>query len=358
MTSGGPAERFEVLIAYPSIDPSWAVPRIETVDPSVTVSVCDFVEEKQRRIEREATPNAEYLRTLAPPLSNAQTDALAIADAMMALDVPINLGSVAPRLKWVQSVGSGVANYVSARLPESGIALTNAAGIGAPVIAEFVLARLLEHWKRLPDYAALQERRVWEFTFGRRVAGRVVVIVGLGAIGGEVARLCGLLGMHVIGVRRRWKPGDSDPRVAELLGPEGLDAALHRADAVVLTASGTTANQDMFNVRRFELMSPDALFINVSRGMLVDEDALSAALSTGVIGAAALDVTREEPIPASSPLWDVPNLRLSPHSSAAQEGYWEGLVELFCDNLRRFFDGQPMRNRIDPTMLSTAGEPA
>jgi phosphoglycerate dehydrogenase-like enzyme len=352
------AERFTVLIAYPTVDPSWAAPRIEAVDPMVTVSVCDFVEDKQRRIEREANPDAEHLRKLAPPLSNAQIHAFATADAMLALDVPIDLGSVAPRMKWVQSVGSGVANYVSARLPPSGIVLTNAAGIGAPVIAEFVLARLLEHWKRLPDYAALQERRVWEFTFGRRVAGKVLVVVGLGAIGGEVARLCGTLGMHVIGVRRTGNPGDRDPRVDELVGPAGLDEALHRADAVVLTATGSAANQDMFDARRFESMRPDALFINVSRGMLVDEEALSVALRTGVIAAAALDVTREEPLPESSPLWDIPNLRLSPHSSAAQEGYWEGVVELFCDNLRRLLDGVPMRNRIDPTVLSTAGEPA
>ena len=356
--SDGSAERFRVLIAYPGVDPSWAVPRIEAVDPMVTVSVCDFVENKQRRIEREANPDAEHLRTLAPSLSDAQTYALATADAMLALDVPIDLGSVAPRLKWVQSVGSGVANYISARLPTSGIVLTNAAGIGAPVIAEFVLARLLEHWKRLPDYAVLQERRVWEFTFGRRVAGRVVLVVGLGAIGGEVARVCGLLGMHVIGVRRTWNPGDGDPRVAELVGPAGLDEALRRADAVVLAATGTAANRDMFDARRFESMRPDALFINVSRGILVDEEALSAALRSGVIAAAALDVTREEPIPVDSPLWGVPNLRLSPHSSAAQEGYWEGLIELFCDNLRRFFDGQPMRNHIDPTILSMARGPA
>jgi phosphoglycerate dehydrogenase-like enzyme len=352
------AERFTVLIAYPTVDPSWAAPRIEAVDPKVTVTICDFVEDKQRRIEREANPDAEDLRKLAPPLSRAQVHAFATADAMLALDVPIDLGSVAPRMKWVQSIGSGIANYVSAKLPQSGIELTNAAGIGAPVIAEFVLARLLEHWKRLPDYAALQERRVWEFTFGRRVAGKVLVVVGLGAIGGEVARLCGALGMRVIGIRRSWNPGDSDSRVAELAGPDGLDEALHRADAVVLTATGSAANRDMFDAHRFASMRSDALFINVSRGMLVDEEALSLALRTGIIAAAALDVTREEPLPENSPLWDVPNLRLSPHSSAAQEGYWEGVVELFCDNLRRFLDGAPMRNRIDSTMLSRAGPSA
>jgi phosphoglycerate dehydrogenase-like enzyme len=358
VADAGSAERFNVLIAYASIDLSWAAPRIEAVDPTVRVNVCDFVEDKQRRIEREVHPDAQHLRTTAPPLSDAQKSAFAAADAMIALDVPIDLGSLAPRLRWVQSVGSGVANYVSARLPMSGIALTNAAGIGAPVIAEFVLARLLEHWKRLPDYAALQERRVWEFTFGQRVAGRVVLVVGLGAIGGEVARLCGLLGMHVIGARRTWSQGDHDPRVAELVGPDGLDEVLPRADAVVLTASGTAANRGMFDARRFELMRTDALFVNVSRGMLVDEDALSVALRNGSLAAAALDVTREEPVPVDSPLWDVPNLRLSPHSSAAQEGYWEGFVELFCENLRRFLDGLPMHNFIDPSMLSTAGEPA
>src|SRR6185437_8418818 len=245
-----------------------AAPRIESVDPRVTVRVCDFVEDKQRRIERETTPDAEHLRRSAPPLSPAQAAAFADADALLALDVPIDLGSVAPKLKWVQAIGSGVANYISAQLPESGIALTNAAGIGAPVIAEFVLARLLEHWKRLPDYAARQEERVWEFAFGRRVARKVVLVVGLGAIGGEVARLCGSLGMHVIGVRRTWKPGQSDARVAELMGPDGLDDALARADAVVLTASGTAANRNLFDARQIGLMRSDAMFVNVSRGML------------------------------------------------------------------------------------------
>jgi phosphoglycerate dehydrogenase-like enzyme len=141
------------------------------------------------------------------------------------------------------------------------------------------------------------------------------------------------------------------------MGPDALDAAMGRADAVVLAASGTPANRDLFDARRFELMRSDALFVNVSRGMLVDEEALSLALRNGELAAAALDVTREEPIPVHSPLWDVPNLRLSPHSSAAQEGYWEGLVELFCDNLRRFLDGQPMRNLIAPATLSIADEP-
>lgn len=350
--SKGRRGRFTVLIAYPTVDASWAAPMIEAVDPSVTVKICDFVEEKQRRIEREMDPYADRLRELAPSLSNAQTRAFATADALLALDVPIDLGSVAPRMKWVQSVGSGVANYVSARLPESGIILTNAAGVGAPVIAEFVLARLLEHWKRLPDYAALQARRTWEFTFGARVAGKVVLVVGLGAIGGEVARLCGLLGMHVIGIRRTSAPGDHDPRVAELTSPNQLDEALRRADAVVLTASGSAANQNLFDARRFALMRSDAFFVNVSRGILVDEEALSGALRGGGIAAAALDVTRQEPIPDTSPLWDIPNLRLSPHSSTAQEGYWEGVVELFCDNLRRLLEGQPLRNVIDATTLS------
>lgn len=355
MTADAADRPFTVLITYPMVDPSWAAPRIESVDPRVAVRVCDFVEDKQRRIEREATPDAEYLRASAPPLSPAQSAAFAEADAVLALDVPIDLASAAPRLRWVQAIGSGVANYVSARLPASGIALTNAAGIGAPVIAEFVLARLLEHWKRLPDYAALQEQRVWEFTFGRRVAGKVVLVVGLGAIGGEVARLCGALGMHVIGVRRSWTPGQSDPRVAELVGPGAVDDALGRADAVVLAASGAPANRDLFDARMFALMRPEALFVNVSRGMLVDEKALAAALRSGALAAAALDVTRQEPIPADSPLWTVPNLRLSPHSSAAQEGYWEGIVDLFCHNLRCFLHGEPMRNTVDPAVLAAPG---
>lgn len=344
-----------VLIAFPMIQPSWSVPRIESVDPRVSVVVCDYMEDKKRRIEREAQPFAESLRLSAPALTPKQQEAFAVADVVIALDVPIDLRSIAPRLRWLQSVGSGVANYVSSRLPEAAIVLTNAAGVGALVMSEFVIARLLEHWKRLPDYADLQERHHWEFTFGRRVAGKVVVVVGLGAIGKEVARLCRGLDMHVIGVRRAWTPGDTDDSVDELVGSSNLNEVLGRADAVVLTATGSAANQNMFDAERFAAMREDSFFVNVSRGMLVDEEALSNALSTGAIAGAALDVTREEPIPPGSPLWEVPNLRLSPHSSIAQEGFWEGVVELFCENLRCFIDGLPMRNVVDLSVISAPG---
>src|SRR5262249_40359378 len=147
------------------------------------------------------------------------------ADIGLCLDVPLDLREVAPRLKWVQNVGSGVGQYVSSRLPEAGVVLTNAAGLSAPGIAEFVMARVLEHWKLLPYLVEMQATRRGAFPGGRGVEGSPMPVIGLGAIGAAVARLAGAFGMRVIAPRRQWSPGATDDRVDELLPATELHAA-------------------------------------------------------------------------------------------------------------------------------------
>jgi phosphoglycerate dehydrogenase-like enzyme len=170
-------------------------------------------------------------------------------------------------------------------------------------------------------------------------------VVGLGAIGTTVAERAGALGMRVLAVRRR-PVADGGSPVEEAVGPDRLHDVLGRVDAVVVCAPATPDTQDLFDSAAFAAMRPGAVFCNVARGSLVDEAALLDALRSGHLGAAVLDVTREEPLPADSPLWDAPNLRLSPHSSASLDHYLESVFDLFADNLGRYLRREPLRNVV------------
>jgi phosphoglycerate dehydrogenase-like enzyme len=149
--------------------------------------------------------------------------------------------------------------------------------------------------------------------------------------------------MRVLAVRRSPQPDES----ATVYGPDGLAEVLAASDVLVVAAPASEETFQLIDGAALERMRPGAIFCNVARGSLVDEDALLVALQSGRLGAAILDVTAQEPLPESSPLWDAPNLLLSPHSSASIDGYVEAIYDLFCENLQRFVSGQPLRNRVD-----------
>ena len=149
--------------------------------------------------------------------------------------------------------------------------------------------------------------------------------------------------MRVIGVVRTGRPAGTD---VELCGSDQMHGALAQADAVVLSATDTAANENLFDEAAFAAMPAGSFFVNVSRGRLVDDAALAAALASGHLAAAATDVARVEPVPADSPLWDMPNLRLSPHSASTQDDYVDRVVSLFCENLDRFLRGKRLRNLV------------
>lgn len=233
------------------------------------------------------------------------------------------------------------------RLEDSSIVLTNAAGVGAVPIAEWVLARVLAVYKRLDEHAEQQRAHHWDQRLGAVLAGRRALVVGLGAIGTEVARRFKAFGVHVTGVRRSWTPGMSPSEADEVIGPEQLVDALGSAHIVVVSAPGTAANANLFDARAFAAMRRNAMFVNVARGSLVDEGALIDALRSGHLRAAAVDVARQEPLPADSPLWDTPHLAISPHSSASADRYLERVAELFYDNLARYVAGRGLVNVVD-----------
>jgi phosphoglycerate dehydrogenase-like enzyme len=218
--------------------------------------------------------------------------------------------------------------------------------VNAVSISEFVVARLLQIAKRLADIDRAQAERRWTPTFGREIAGSTLGVVGLGAIGREVARRGRALGLRVVAARQSWRPGMKDDDVDELYGPGDLPALLGASDMVVSAVPETSATVDLFDAAAFAAMRPGAVFVNVGRGSAVVEDDLVAALESGHVAAAAIDVVRDEPLPASSPLWDVPNLYISPHSATSPDRFWANLHALFRENVARYLAGEPLRNEV------------
>jgi phosphoglycerate dehydrogenase-like enzyme len=282
---------------------------------------------------------------LEPSLTPVQIGALADVEVVLGLDVPFAIREYAPRLKWVQGVGAGVTQLVNV-LKGSAIQLTSAAGVGAPGIAEFVMGRLLQVWKRFRLLDQQQSVHRWESQFGERVSGRTLGVVGLGSIGVEIARRAAAFDMRVVATKRH--PGSGVPVfVTRVYSPAGLPDLLAEADAVVLATALNADTQELIGRAELALMRPGAILCNVSRGMVVNEEALAEALRSGHLRAAILDTTRTEPLPPTDPLWDVPNLYLSPHTSNSMDGYAHRLGVLLAENLNRYVKGLPLKNQVD-----------
>jgi phosphoglycerate dehydrogenase-like enzyme len=338
-----------IHVAYPALVPVFDHERVRALCPATEVVTAPYDISHDQRTRRSHEPDNAELRALEPPLDPQLVADLARAEVLFTLDAPYDLPRLAPRLQWIQALGSGVGQFASSGLDGTAIVLTNGAGIGSVPIAEWVLARVLSVAKRLDEHAESQRRHQWEPRYGSMLQGRTMVIVGLGAIGREVSRRTRAFGVHVIGIRRSWVPGMFSPDADELMGPGTLHEALGRADIIVVAAPGSRENDGLFDAAAFAATKPGAIFVNVARGSLVDEPALIAALESGQLRAAATDVARHEPLPPEDPLWDAPHLSISPHSSTSMEGYMERTFDQFFANLERYVDGRPLDNVVDLT---------
>jgi phosphoglycerate dehydrogenase-like enzyme len=258
----------------------------------------------------------------------------------------------AKRLRWIHSPAAAVHQLIFPQLVNSDIILTNAREVHGPVVAEHVIALIFALAKKIPGSVRLQEKRVWgqqilwdEQPRVREVAGATVGLIGLGSIGRAVAKSAKALGMRVIAVREHPEKGNEGADA--VFGPAQIDEVFRQSDYVVLAAPVTTSTKAIANAERLALMKDDACLINVGRGPLVDETALSAALREKKIGGAALDVFPKEPLAADSPLWDVPNLLITPHTAALTDKLWMRHYALFSENLRRHLTGQPLLAAVD-----------
>jgi phosphoglycerate dehydrogenase-like enzyme len=256
-----------------------------------------------------------------------------------------------PALRWVQVMAAGGGSQVKAAgLSDADlarVAFTTSSGVHGGPLAEFALFGILAGAKQLPRLQQLQGRHEWpsRWSLGQ-VRDQTVLLVGLGGIGREIARLTQALGMHVIGTRRAGSSTNVE-HVDEFVAIDDLDEALGRADAVVVSLPGTSATDGLIGAAVFAAAKPGVTVVNVGRGTVLDEDALLDALQSGRIGFAALDVFAAEPLPRSSPLWDLPNVLVSPHTAALDAGEERRIAELFADNATLLLEGRPLRNRVD-----------
>ena len=255
----------------------------------------------------------------------------------------------APRVSWVQATAAGAGEQVRAAglapATLSRIAFTTAAGVHGGMLAEFVFFGLLALRKDARRLAEVRERRAWEHFSSGELAGSTLAIVGLGHIGATTARIARAFGMRVIGITR-----DGSPRPdADFVFPTAqMRAAFAQADAVVLTLPATEKTQGLVDAAALAALGRHAIVCNVGRGSVIDQTALVRALQTGALAGAVLDVVDPEPLPGDNPLWTMPNVVFAPHTMALSIRENERIVDLFCENIRRYADGRPLLNRIDP----------
>ena len=258
----------------------------------------------------------------------------------------------APDLQWIHSPAAGVGGMLHAEMRARPVVITNSRGISGDAIAEHVLAVTLALFRRLPLAFARQAQKIWaQDEIGappgnRALAGAHVVIVGVGAIGAATAVRMRALGASVTAVRRRVN-APAPPGIDDVRGAGDLPSILPSADVLVVAAPQTPRTRGLIGQPELAQMKADAIVVNVSRGALVDEDAVADALRGGRLGGAALDVFRHEPLPPDHPLWDAPNLLITPHTSGFRRDHWDAATALFADNLRRFERGEPLINVVD-----------
>ncbi len=266
--------------------------------------------------------------------------------------IPADITADAPKLRWVQLTSAGMDRLLDSPLARS-VTVTTASGIHAVPIGEYVMAVMLAFAKGLPGAMRAQAERTWRPYLAEELYGKTVGIAGLGAIGTYVAKLAKADGMRVLGIRRsaqrRSRGKDSGVEdVDELMPPSDLPYLLSESDYVVIAVPLTPESRGLIGERELRAMKPTARIINIARGAIIEEAGLVRALKEERIAGAALDVVEQEPLSSESELWAMENVILTPHISGGTPVYMERAVELFCDNLRRYLAGEPLRNVVDP----------
>ena len=309
--------------------------------PTVAVLCADHRPPDMAAVERHAEVRYVGTAELAEALQGA--DALFVWDFLST--AVADAWPTAHPIGWVHVASAGVDRLLFPELVEADVVVTNSRGVFDQPIAEYVLGLVLAFAKDLPRTWELQGGRSWKHRETQRLAGAGAVVVGSGPIGRGIARLLGAAGMRVslVGRTRR----DDDPDVGVVHASSELRSLLGEADYVVAAAPLTDATRAMFDAEAFAAMRSGARFINVGRGQLVDEDALVAAVRSGSIAGAALDVFTQEPLPDSHPLWTLDGVLVSPHMSGDVIGWHADLSRLFVDNFDRWRSGAPLRNVVD-----------
>ncbi len=295
----------------------------------------DMIRAVDPRLEVVVASEAERAAAVAPD-----------AEIIVAWQVPEAVLNQAGRLRWIHSTAAGVDGLLVPPVREGRVALTSSVGIhlGLP---DHVMGMILVFARRLHVALRNQAARKWDraAAVGEEVAGRVLGVLGLGAIGRALAARAAAFEMRVIGTKRSPEP---IPHVERAYPPEQTDEVLRAADYLVIALPLTETTRGIIDARALGLMKRSAVLINIGRGQVVVEEALIEALRNGTIAGAGLDVFEREPLPADSPLYEMENVIITPHVAGASHTYYDRAIPLFCQNLRRYLDGQPLLNVVDP----------
>jgi phosphoglycerate dehydrogenase-like enzyme len=257
----------------------------------------------------------------------------------------------ATKLRYIQSIGAGTDQFPRAELEHRGIRLASARGVNARAVSEHAMALMLALSRRLPEARDNQTKRVWRGMIGDldgredELAGKTLLIVGLGDIGGRLARLAKAFDMNVVGLRRDLAAGKGAADELHTMGE--FKTLLPRADIVALTCPLTPQTEGLVDADAFARMKPSAHLVNVARGRVVDEPALVRALAERRIAGAGIDVTVEEPLPPQSPLWGMEQVLITPHTAGETRRYEDNVIDILRDNLERLWRGEAtLRNQI------------
>jgi len=286
------------------------------------------------RVEVETLPRKE----------RPSAEQIARTQALMAYTVPAGLLPAMPKLRWAQVMTAGVEEWLALPDLPPGLALTCARGTHAESMPENIIGALLYVAKPYAAAVANQKRGTWVRTVAQPLTGRTLGILGLGAIGQRVARIASVLGMRVIGTRRRPEPA---PNVAKVLPSERTPEVLAESDFVLLLLPATPETENFVNAERLAMMQPGAWLLNFGRGHLVKDDDLIAAVKAKKIAGAVLDVFRQEPLPAEHPFWTTEGIIVLPHLGGPHPQRDRFVARLFADNLGRFLDGRPLKEVVD-----------
>ncbi|NOZ50804.1 MAG: D-2-hydroxyacid dehydrogenase [Chloroflexi bacterium] len=331
--------------------------------PITLLSLVNFSEAQLQRL-RSISPRLEVHQVPHASVDDLPPELVADVEILYGWGKSVVQAHRFPRLRWLQSHSAGIDFLQETPVWRRDVLISSLNGVHAAPMAEYVLTMMLAFRWRLPLMRQLQTQRQWpedrwQLFAQPELREMTVGIVGYGAIGRELGRLARGLGMRVLATNRAGQrtpfagycqpgTGDADALIPErLYATRDLTQMLPQCDFVALLAPLTAQTRHWFSAEIFAAMKPGAVFINLSRGGLVVEPDLVAALQSGHLGGAGLDVFAQEPLPAGSPLWSMPNVIISPHVSGFTPHYDDRAIELFSENLRRYLQGQPLLNQVD-----------
>ncbi len=244
-------------------------------------------------------------------------------------------------VKWLSVAFAGIDHIIP--WDETRLVVTNAAGVAAAEMAQYALAAIFGLFQGMPGFYRDQALKKWNYRLVKSARGATVGLVGLGHAGREIARMCNAVGLKVVACRARPEPSDV---VSDIYPFDRIKDMLAVSDVAVVCAALTPTTTNLFDAHQFAAMKPGSYFINLARGQIVVEEALIAALNSGHLAGAVIDVTRVEPLPEDNPLWMAPNLLITPHTSSEYDGWLRDAAMMFADNLERWLSSKPLLNRV------------